>query len=79
VLRKIFGPKGEEVAGGWRRLHNEELHDSYNSSNIIRVTKSRRIGWTTHVACVGEVTNAYKILIAKSEGKRASERPRNRW
>jgi hypothetical protein len=46
VLRRIFGPKREEVAGDWRRLHNEELHNLYSSLNIIRVIKSRRIRWT---------------------------------
>jgi hypothetical protein len=50
VLRRIFGPKREEVAGGWRRLHNEELHNLYASPNIISVMKSRRIRWTEHVA-----------------------------
>jgi hypothetical protein len=45
VLRRIFGPKREEVAGGWRRLHNEELYNLYTSPNIIRVIKSRRMRW----------------------------------
>jgi hypothetical protein len=50
VLRGIFGPKREEVEGGWRRLHNEELHNLYASPNIIRVTKSRGMRWAGHVA-----------------------------
>jgi hypothetical protein len=50
VLRRIFGPKREEVAGGWRRLHNEELHNFYASPNIIMVIKSRRIKWAGYVA-----------------------------
>jgi hypothetical protein len=53
VLRRIFRPKIEEVAGGWRRLHNEELHNLYASANIIRVINSRRMRWTGHVARMG--------------------------
>jgi hypothetical protein len=53
VLRRIFGPKRDEVTGGWRRLHNEELHISYFSTSIIRVTKSRRVRWTGNVARMG--------------------------
>jgi hypothetical protein len=64
------GPKREEVARGWRRLHNEELHNLYASSNIIRVNKSRGIRWARHVACMGEMRNAYNILVGKPEGKR---------
>jgi hypothetical protein len=45
VLRKIFGPKGDEVIGGWRKLHNEELHNLYSSPSIIRIIKSRRMRW----------------------------------
>jgi hypothetical protein len=58
VLRRIFGPKREEVAGGWRSLYNEELHNLYTSPNIIRLIKSRRMRWT-----VEEVRYAYKILV----------------
>jgi hypothetical protein len=54
VLRRIFGDKREEVAGDWRRLHNEELRNLYASSNIIRVIKSRRMRWAGHVACMEE-------------------------
>jgi hypothetical protein len=53
VLRRIFGPKRDEVTGDWRKLHNEELHNLYSSPNIIRKTKSRRIRWTGHVARMG--------------------------
>jgi hypothetical protein len=66
VLRRIFGPKREEVVGGWRRLHNEELHNLCISLYIIRVIKSRRMGY---VACIGEMRNAYKFLFGKPEGK----------
>jgi hypothetical protein len=50
VLRRIFGPKRDEVTGGWRELHNEELHNLYSSPSIIRMIKSRRMRWPGHVA-----------------------------
>jgi len=68
VLSRIFGPKMEEVAGGWRGLHYEELHNFVTSPNITRVTKSRRIRWVGRV-CMGKMKNAYKILVRKPEGK----------
>jgi hypothetical protein len=58
VLRRIFGPKREERAGDWRRLHNGELHNLYTSPNIIRVVKSR-MGWTRHVAWMGEMSEVH--------------------
>jgi hypothetical protein len=79
VLRKIFGPKRNEVVGGWRKLHNEELHNLYCSPSIIRIIKSRRMRWAGHVACMGEKRNAYRILVGKPEGKRPLGRPRCRW
>jgi hypothetical protein len=65
VLRRIFGPKREEVAGGWRRLHNEELHNLYASPNIIRVIKSRRMTLKGHVARIAEMRNAHNILVGR--------------
>jgi len=53
VLRRIFGPKRDEVMGEWRKLHNEELNDLYSSPNIVRVIKSRRMSWAGHVAHIG--------------------------
>jgi hypothetical protein len=50
VLRRIFGPKRDEVTGGWRKLYNEELHNLYSSASIIRMIKSRRMRWTGHIA-----------------------------
>jgi hypothetical protein len=78
LLRRIFGPKREEVVGGWRRLHNVELYNMYTSPSIIMGIKSRRMRRTTHVARMGEMRNAYKILVAKPEGKRPLGRPRRR-
>jgi len=69
VLRKILGPKEEEVTQAWRHLYNEELYDLYCSPNVIQVTKSRRMRWVGHVACRGEKGNAYKVLVGKPEGK----------
>jgi hypothetical protein len=59
----------EEVAGGWRRLHIEELHNLYTSLNIIRMIKSRRMRWEGHVARMGQLRNAYKVLVGKPERK----------
>jgi hypothetical protein len=70
VLRKIFGPKRDEVTEEWRRLHNEELNDLYSSSNIIRVMKSRIMRWAGHVARMGDRRGAYRVLVGRSEGRR---------
>jgi hypothetical protein len=60
----------DEVTGGWRKLHNEELHGLYSSPSIIRVIKARRMRWTGHVARMGEVRGAYNILVGRPEGRR---------
>jgi hypothetical protein len=74
VLRIIFGPKREEVARGWRRLHNDELHNLYASTNIVRVMKSRRMRWAEHAACMTEMRNAYKFFLSENlEGRGHSE------
>jgi hypothetical protein len=78
MLRRIFGPR-DEVAGDWRKLHNEELHNLFSSPNTIRMIKSRRMRWAGHVARMGETRNAYRILVGKPEGKRPLGRPRCRW
>jgi hypothetical protein len=70
VLRKVFGSELEEVAGGWRRLHNEELHNLYTSPYVMRVIKLRSMRLTGLVTCMGEMRNAYSILVGKLEGKR---------
>jgi len=79
VLRRIFGPKRDEVTGEWRKLHNEELNDLYCSPNIVRVIKSRRMRWAGHVAHMGERRGVYRVLVGKPEGKRPLGRPRHRW
>jgi hypothetical protein len=77
-LRRIFGPKRDEVTGEWRTLHSGKLHNLYLSSDIIRQIKSRRIRWAGHVACMGEGRNVYRVLVGKPQGKRPLERPRRR-
>ena len=79
VLRRIFGPKRDEVTGEWRKLHNEELNNLYSSPNIVRVIKSRRMRWAGHVARIGEGRGVYRVLVGKSEGRRPMGRPRRRW
>jgi len=79
VLRRIFGPKRDEMRGKWRKLHNEELNDLYCSPNIVRVIKSRVMRWARHVARMGERRGAYRVLVGKPEGKRPLRRPRRRW
>jgi hypothetical protein len=78
VLRRIFGPKRDEVTGGWGKLH-EELCDLYSSPSIIGIIKSRMMKWAGHVARMGEKRNAYRFLVGKPEGKRPRGRPRRRW
>jgi hypothetical protein len=79
VLRRIFGPKRDEVTGEWRRLHNKELYALYSSPNIIRVIKTRRLRWARHVARMGARRGAYRVLVGKPEGRRPLGRPRRRW
>jgi hypothetical protein len=79
VLRRIIGPKRDEVTGEWRTLHNEELRDLYSLPSIIRIIKSRRMRWAGLVARMGEKRNAYRLLVGKQEGKRPLRRPRRRW
>jgi hypothetical protein len=78
VLRRIFGRKRSEVTGGWRKLHNEELHNFCTSPSIIRMIKSR-MRWAGNVARMGLKRNAHRILLGKLVGKRPVGRPRRRW
>jgi hypothetical protein len=79
VLRRIFGPKRHGVTGGWRKLHNVELHNVYSSPSKIRIIKSRRMWWAGHAARIGEKRNVYRLLVGKPEGRRPLGRPRRRW
>jgi len=78
VLRRIFGPRRDEVTGEWRRSHNEELNDLYSSPNIVRVIKSSRIRWAGHVARMDEERGVYRVLVGKLEGRRPLGRARRR-
>jgi hypothetical protein len=78
VLRRIFGPKRDEVTGEWRRLRNE-LYVLYSSPNIIRVINSRRLRGAGYVACMEKRSNAHRFLVRKPEGRIPLGRPRLRW
>jgi hypothetical protein len=79
VLRGVFGPKRDEATGEWRKLLNEELNDSFSSTNIVRVIKSRRMRWVEHVARMGERRGVYRVLVGNPEEKRPLGRSRRRW
>ena len=79
VLRKVFGPKRDDVTGEWRKLHNEEPGELYSLPNIVRVVRSRRMRWARHVARMGEGRDVHSVLVGKPEGKRPLGRPRRRW
>jgi hypothetical protein len=79
VLRRMYGPKRDEVTGGWRKLHNEDLHNLYPSQSIIRIIKSRRMRLAGHVERMREKMNAYRMLVGKQEVKRPLGRRRRRW
>jgi len=79
VVRRIFGPRKDEVIGGYRRLHNEELCDLFSSLNILRASKSRRMRWTGYVPRYGDSRGAYRGLVGRRGGMMPSDRPRPRW
>jgi len=79
VLRRMLGLRRDEVAGKWRKLHNEELNDLYSSSNIVRVIKSRKMRWAGHVTIMVEIRVVYRVLVGRLEGKRPLGRPGRRW
>ena len=79
VLRRVFGPKRDEVTGEWRKLHNEELSDLYSLPIIVRMVKSRRMRWSGHVAHMGEGRVVHRVLVGKPEGKKPLGRLRRRW
>jgi len=78
-LRRVFGPKRDEVTGEWRKLHNEKLRDLYSLPNDVRVVKSRIMRWVGHVERMGEGRGVHSFLVGKPEGKRPLGRPRRRW
>jgi len=79
VMRRIFGPRRDEVTEEWSRLHNEELNNLYSSPNIVQVIKSRRMRWAGHVARLCEEKGVYRVLMGEPEGRRPLGRPRRRW
>jgi hypothetical protein len=78
LLRKIFGPKRDEVTGEWRKLHNEVLNVLHCTPNIIRVIKSIKKKWTVHVAHMGGRRGTYRTLVGKHQGKSPFKKPRRR-
>ena len=79
VLRRVFGPKRDEVTGKWGKLSNEKLSVLYALHNIVRVVKSRRMRWVGHVALMREGRGVHRVLVGKPEGTRPFGRPRRRW
>jgi hypothetical protein len=79
VLRIIFGPKKDGVMEGWRKLHDEELHNLHSPPDIIRIIKSKSMRWAGHVTRMGEKRHMYRLLVGKPEGERPLGRPRCRW
>ena len=79
VLRRIFGPRADEVTGEWRKLLNEELNDLYSSHKFVWVIKSRRMRWVGHVARMGDRRSLYRVLVGKPEGKKPLGKSRHRW
>ena len=79
MLRRIFGPKRDEVTREWRKLHNEELNDLYCSPNIIRVIKSKIMRRVGHVARIWDSRGVYRVLVGKPEGNRPLGEPMCRW
>jgi hypothetical protein len=78
-LRRIFGPKRDEVTGEWRTPHIEEFNDLYSSPNTLRAIKSRRMRRVGHVGRMRERRGVYRVLVGKPEGKRPLGRPRRKW
>jgi hypothetical protein len=74
LLRRIFGPKRDEVTGEWRKLYNEELRDLYSSPSIVRIIKSRRVRWTGHVAQIGGEEERVSVIGGKARGKETTRK-----
>jgi hypothetical protein len=78
VLRRMFGPKRDEIIGGWRKLYNDELHNLYSSPNITIMVKSRKMRGTGNIACMGDRRNAYWVSVEKTERQKPLGIPRCR-
>jgi hypothetical protein len=78
VLRRVFGPKRDEVTGKWRKLNNKELNDLYSLPNIVLVVKSRRMKCAGHVACMVDDRGVHRVLVGRPKGKKPLGRPRRR-
>jgi hypothetical protein len=74
MLRRIVGSKTDKVMGGWRKLHNEELHNLCSPPNMIRMVKLRRMRCEWHVARMWAKHNAHRILVGKQQGKRSVQK-----
>ena len=79
ALRRVFGPKGDEVTGKWRKLHSDPLSDLYSLPNIVHLVKWKGMRWAGHVARMGEDRGVHSVLVGKPKGKRPLGRPRSRW
>ena len=79
VLRRIFGPKRDEITWEWKKLHNEELNDLYYSPYIVWVIKSRRMRLAGHVARIWNIKCVHRVLVGKPDGKRPLGRPGHWW
>jgi hypothetical protein len=73
IIIRLSGPKRDEVTGGWRKLHNDKLHNLYSSPNIITMIKSRMVRWAGHIQGKGEMRNSYPILFGKHDGKKTTK------
>ena len=79
MLRRVFGPKRDDVTREWKKLYNKELSFLYSLANIVRVVKSRRMRWAGHMERMGEGRGVHRFLVRKPEGKRQLGRPRRKW
>jgi hypothetical protein len=79
MLRRILGPKRDDVTECWRKLHNEKHYKLHSSLDITRVIRSRRMRWALHATRMGAMRNAYTIFVGKTEGKGPLGRPLCGW
>jgi hypothetical protein len=79
VQNRTFGPKRDEIIGGWRKLHNDHLHNLYSSLHTIKLIEGRRIRWEQHVARMGANRNVCSTLVGTPERRWSLGIPRRRW